>query len=730
LLDRNAFYWLAARDRIKAHYVWLFVGSLALIWFVSGWMMGGFILDWEISVVLLLVCFVFMKVWLVSEVCTRLVEDRSSGAFELLLSSPLSVREMVRGQTLALRRQFGRPVIALLGLTFLLMSWAVRSSHYGHSNAEIRLLFWSLMIMLAADLVTLKWVALWQAIQSGQVNRAASAACARVLLLPTLAFLITCVLWALTVQVLGSNPVEGGVIGTICILWLLIGLAADAFFGLRARWLFLHHFRDVAAQRFAGERLKFQPFFEMLAALRDRLWRNRDRSGPAEPQSPFWRRWWVAGPAVLLVCALAGAVLWKRSVQRHVESRLAAIAAKGEPIDAGGLLRWRQAVLPQENAGLIYQKAGMRLTLARVDWGRQIRDWPAPNAPLDARTAERISDAVAKSSLALELLHSAAKLPKSHFPIDWSHQPSNVILWQAMHPLNPAPDILEFEALFWIEQGDRARAVQSIRSLLALARAMGQEPFLSAQAIRTRSLNNAVRALERLLNHHALTDQELADLQNDLLQAEAATGEAVRRTFIGERALQLDSFHSRDQFGGPPGWGSTFQKTMADFKQFIWEALEIRNRFLIEFLDIADEYVRLAGQAGAGNSKALAGLAPPGPALPGTQARYDPLRNYWNDVLRGQVKMVAGLRIAQTALAVERFRSSNQGRLPEAVGELTPQFSTSLPLDPFSQVPLQFRPLDSGYLISSAGAEGEDSGGVAPDRRARPELGLVFRVTR
>lgn len=727
LLDRNAFYWLAARDRIKAHYVWLFVGSLGWIWLGVGLMMGEFSLDWEILISLLFVCFVFLKVWLVSEVCTRLVEDRSCGAFELLLSSPLSVRDMARGQTLALRRQFGRPVIALLGLTFLLMFWAVRSPHYGRSNGEIRLLFWSLMIMLAADLVTLKWVAMWQGIRNSQINRATSATCARVLFLPTLMFVIVCVFWALTVQVIGSNPF--GVVGTVCGLWLFIGLAADAFFGLRARWLFLHHLRDVAAQRFAGEQIKFQPFFEMLAALRDRLWRNRHRPGTAERQLPFWRRWWVAGPAVLLVCALAGALLWKRSVQRQVESRLAAIVAKGEPIDTAGLLRWRQAVLPQENAGLIYQKAGMRLISSRFDRGRPSRGAPLLDAPLDW-----ISNAVARSGPALELLHSAAKLPKSQFPIDWSRQPSNVILWQAMHPLNQAPDLLEIEAAFWIEQGDPARAVQSIRSLLALARAMGQEPFLSAQTLRTRSLNTAVRALERLLNRHALADPDLANLQNDLLQADAATSKAVSRTFIGERALQLESFRSRDpSMGGPPGWGSTFEKTMADFREFIVDALEIRNRFLIEFLEIADDYVRRAAQAGAGDARALAGLAPPGPAgpaLPGTQARYEPLKNYWNDVLRGQVATIARLRLAQAALAVERYRASNQGRRLETLEELTPEFRTSLPLDPFTQAPLEVRLLDGGYEVSSAGVGGGVNFDADPRWRVREESGLAFKVTR
>lgn len=222
LLDQNAFYWLAARDRIKAHYVWLFIGALVLIGCWSGWLMGSLFLDWEVSFFLLLLCFVFFKVWLVSEVCTRFVEDRASGAFELLLPAPLSIRDMARGQFMALRRQFGRPVLALVGLTLLLMSWGLRSPHSGYTDGEVKLLFWSLIITLIADLIALTWVSMWQAVNHGQVNRAASAACLRILFLPTLVFAVTMILWIFVSQANRTNA-DSAWLTKACLLWLFIG---------------------------------------------------------------------------------------------------------------------------------------------------------------------------------------------------------------------------------------------------------------------------------------------------------------------------------------------------------------------------------------------------------------------------------------------------------------------------------------------------------------------------
>ncbi len=753
LLDQNAFYWLAARDRIKAQYVWLFVGALFLIWCWTGWMTGNLVLDWEISLVLLFLCFVFLKVWLVSEVCTRFVEDRACGALELLLSAPITIRDMAKGQFLALRRQFGRPVLLLVGLTLLLMFWSLRSSHSGSTAGEIRLLFWSLIIMLFADLAALTWVSMWQAIRTGQVNRAASAASLRILFLPTFLFLLTLVLWFVVSQA-NRTHADSAWLSKACLLWLLIGLGADAFFGLRARWLFLHHFRDVAPQRFAGAQPGFQPISEMMAALHAKFTRRRNHPAGAEISGPLWRRWWVATPVLLVVCALAGAALWKRSVQRQVEIRLTAIRARGEPTDARALLRWRQTVLPQENAGLVYQKAGLRLLSAGLGPNRRIFDGSAPQGPLVPDVWQVVSNTVAKNGPALELLHAAAALPKSSLPIDWSSAGFHVALYQALQSIGQGPDLLEMEALYWIEKGDFTRAVRSIRSLAGMARAMAQEPFLSAQSCRARCVNKAVGILERLLCYHALPDAELALIADDFAQAEAVSSPALQRSLIGERALLIGEFRSPDTAGlGPPGWGTTWQKTASDFAAFTQELLEVRNRLLVEFLDVADEYVVLAARAGRGDADALqirAAPRTPGTAVSIKQQQFNSLWQHWTDSLRGQVEMIAQLRIAQTALAIERFRASNDGRLPRKLDEVAVGAAGTPPEDPFLTVslafkapgggsvtynpgprPLQFRPLDTGYVIYSAGSDGQDDGGTAYRLRGFQGKGdIVFRVTR
>ena len=75
-----------------------------------------------------------------------------------------------------------------------------------------------------------------------------------------------------------------------------------------------------------------------------------------------------------------------------------------------------------------------------------------------------------------------------------------------------------------------------------------------------------------------------------------------------------------------------------------------------------------------------------------------------------EASTLASLELAATALAVERFRIKT-GYLPAALGELTPEFLDSVPVDPFDGAPLRYRVLSKGYVLYSVDADGRDDGG-------------------
>lgn len=81
------------------------------------------------------------------------------------------------------------------------------------------------------------------------------------------------------------------------------------------------------------------------------------------------------------------------------------------------------------------------------------------------------------------------------------------------------------------------------------------------------------------------------------------------------------------------------------------------------------------------------------------------------------VRNAATTRLFIAELALQAYQLEH-GALPGRLEELTPEFLTELPLDPFDPVnrPLRYVRTDDGYVVYSIGADGKDDGGRAPPR--------------
>ena len=188
LLEITPFYWLASRDRFKTVLVWLWLGAAALLW------MFGLLTerhDWldvgpYISTGLIL--HTFFKCWLAMEASRRFGADRRSGALELLLCTPLSVKEILRGQWLALLRQFGAAVALVCAVDFVFLGLGLKRS-YGASERELWIALWLAGISIFVfDLITLALLAMWGSLRSRKSAQAGVTALVRVCVVPWFLF--------------------------------------------------------------------------------------------------------------------------------------------------------------------------------------------------------------------------------------------------------------------------------------------------------------------------------------------------------------------------------------------------------------------------------------------------------------------------------------------------------------------------------------------------------------
>jgi len=252
LLALNPFLWLAVRQPLKLYYVWSFLAAMVLGWWLGYYKHGEIMLDASVLIPACLLFHGLLKVWLIAEASSRLCEDQNSGALELLLSTPLGVRDILRGQWLALRKQFLLPVVAALALETWVLLQASPVKWFGRDENLVPL-FVAGMVMLATDLVTLGWVAMWTGLTARSHNRAILTAVFLVLLLPWVAFEVIMRFWNPGASMATSS---NELVVTQSALWVAIGLVFDlvlVFGWARPR---LHRgFREAALRRYRAQRL-------------------------------------------------------------------------------------------------------------------------------------------------------------------------------------------------------------------------------------------------------------------------------------------------------------------------------------------------------------------------------------------------------------------------------------------------------------------------------------------
>jgi hypothetical protein len=251
-LAANPFGWLAGRDPSPNWMAWIIAGMMlpagvsftaASIWGVDqhqnlrGWILFSLVMAYSAHQL--------FKILVTLETTRRFSEDRRSGALELLLVTPLTEREILDGQRLALRRHFKYPQRALL-IANLILFLFVRLfpdplSMGGHDGAIFTLQFLAGALVLYLDTWAICWTGMCMALRSNTHYRAAAATLGRILAPPWLGLLL---MFFFATAVGKSGDLIFGLFG----LWFVLGMALDLAIGFSAQKKLAMGFRPLACQ--------------------------------------------------------------------------------------------------------------------------------------------------------------------------------------------------------------------------------------------------------------------------------------------------------------------------------------------------------------------------------------------------------------------------------------------------------------------------------------------------
>lgn len=172
LLDKNAVLWLTYNERdarfFKALFFGLFGGAEivvgCLLWRESNWAdVMGFASFFIVTLLGLV-----LKIYLASQATLHFAEARQNGAFELMLSTPLTVKEIISGHWLALRKMFLLPAMALLTLSVgtVVATLAVARTQF------LNWIWLKAPVDLGFGLVAIGWFGMWMGLTRKSANTA------------------------------------------------------------------------------------------------------------------------------------------------------------------------------------------------------------------------------------------------------------------------------------------------------------------------------------------------------------------------------------------------------------------------------------------------------------------------------------------------------------------------------------------------------------------------------
>jgi hypothetical protein len=255
-LDRNAYFWHAARARLKPAHVWIFL-VLSGAWWLNCWRENRNLwLDEATYLATAVILNSTLKLWVTLEAALRLGEDKQSGAFELLLATPLTVADILRGQLLALRRQFLKPlaVVVVVQLIFLALL------HPAHKDYATGILVE--LLILPPDLAALIGVVMLASLRGRGQTQATVIAAVRILILPW--FVFAAVQWVTAaLYFLALIPNEPGR-RAVMAEGLGISLAVDLIYGVPAWRTLWRDFRRLATE--TPRRVSWRARFGLIGA--------------------------------------------------------------------------------------------------------------------------------------------------------------------------------------------------------------------------------------------------------------------------------------------------------------------------------------------------------------------------------------------------------------------------------------------------------------------------------
>ncbi len=374
-----------------------------------------------------------------------------------------------------------------------------------------------------------------------------------------------------------------------------------------------------------------------------------------------------------------------------------------------------------------------------------------PTRPARAKEVDAAEQAQAASAVleklkiyepALAELRAMSSRRQVRYPIKFQTEEPFSILLPHLAKIKGIVQVLNLRANAELASGQTNQAFETVKLMLWVCDSVEEETFLISQLVRIASRQIALQTVWEGLARHQWTEAQLKELQERMLHADFVS--TLEKCLSGERAGGIATIQWMQKskkrgeamaiFDTPEGgdadsalWAKNLGRKLIPKGWFYFEMVSMGQFWELmtaDTWDLSSQMIhpRVVDE----NNRRLR-----------EKFSHWPLDALWNHYTITRTLLPAleksSMRTARAqstatqaalACALERFYLA-EGKYPAALTELVPKYLSKVPHEVVSTEPMRYRAENGGYVLWSAGWDGNDDGGVflRAAKGAKPEHG-------
>ncbi|HML76619.1 MAG TPA: hypothetical protein PKB02_19160 [Anaerohalosphaeraceae bacterium] len=429
------------------------------------------------------------------------------------------------------------------------------------------------------------------------------------------------------------------------------------------------------------------------------------------------KKWLVRGGLVVLCGVIVLVVLHVRG-RMALSQKIAELKAQGLPTSFAELEA--QSRLPEgtPNAADIYMKAfAAYRPLADAEKQKLLpvmgeRPEPEASEPYPQEQMDAAREFVEQNQEMFRLLHEAGQVETCYYPMDYSmDSPLSLAL---LEDFKTTCRSLQTAVIYYLQTNQSSKACQAIIDQLRMGQSLNNL-FVVIHLTKLGAISLGIIDIERTANTVTLSESDLLVFQNIL--------QGIDNTIKSGSPMKGELCYCME----------TCNKLFASLsigKRLILGTTGVYERNMVKLLDSYQKLIEvdklpLQDQLHA-ISKVFKAIEKEPDYILLPRIILSGLDNFY----LYHLGVRANMGCAITALAIERYRMK-EGKLPETVEALVPEYLPAVYMDPFDGQPLRYEREGAGYMVYTIGADGVDDGGRKEDPdNPKETFDWVFRVER